>query len=209
LVYIVCSSLVQKSGVKFSQTGLSGNGMAPWTLERAMPRAPPRFPMARTPRPASACRSARWDPFAPNRPFQPSPVRPHTTGRSVAVPTSRRHWAAIGCYASPPPCSAHTVDGRDPLSKAQVPIKAVKLAAARIAQAPSRHCRHQWCPRRAPPSGRLHRQRVLLLPTLGSPVAPPFACCSGRATNSPEQSSQRSPPPASATPDRWSPLRRE
>jgi hypothetical protein len=136
-------------------------------------------------------------------------TRPHTAGRGVTVPMSRRPWAAIGCCASPPPCITHTVDGRDPLHKARAPIKGVKLPAARIAQTPSRHCHRQWCPRRAPPSSRLHRQRVLLLPALGSPVAPPFACCSGRATSSPEQSSQRRPPPASATPDRRSPLRRE
>jgi hypothetical protein len=78
---------------------------------------------------------------------------------------------------------------RDPLPKARAPIKGVELAAACIApgtEPPSRHCRRQWCPRRAPPSGRLQRQHVLLLPALGLLVAFPFACCPGQAASSPE-----------------------
>jgi hypothetical protein len=86
------------------------------------------------------------------------------------------------------------MDGRDPILKARVPIKGVKLAASRIAQAPSRHCRRQWCPRRGQSSGRLHRQRVLLLFALGSSVAPPVAYCSGQAASSPESELPRPPP---------------
>jgi hypothetical protein len=132
------------------------------------------------------------------RTLSPCATRSRTSrrppNRDVVVRTLRRPCTAIGRRASPPPRSANTVDGREPLLKARAPIKGVKLAAARMAQAPSRHYRHQWCPRRAPPSGRLHRQRVLLLPALGSPVALSVTYCSGQAASSPESELPRTPP---------------
>jgi hypothetical protein len=117
----------------------------------------------------------------------------------VAAPTT--HAATRTVF----PCLGAQVSLSTSLSS---PIKGAELTSARIAQTLSRYCRRQWCPRRAPPSGRLHRQRVLLLPVLGSPVAPPFTCCSGRATSSPECFLQRSPWPASAVAARRYPFRR-
>jgi hypothetical protein len=54
-----------------------------------------------------------------------------------------------------------------------------------LAPTPSRHCSCQWCPRRAPPSGRLHRQRGLPRPALGHLVASPVTCCSGQTPSLP------------------------
>jgi hypothetical protein len=108
---------------------------------RAGVRAPPssRPCWARTPRQAS-------DPWSMRRRrpcrtailvFSPCATRPRMPrrppNRDVAVRASCRPCTAIGRCASPPPHSAHAVDGRDPLLKARVPTKGVKLAAARIA----------------------------------------------------------------------------
>jgi hypothetical protein len=41
-------------------------------------------------------------------------------------------------------------------------------------------------PWRASPSGRRSHQLVLLLPPLGSPMAPPSLCCPSRTAGSPE-----------------------
>jgi hypothetical protein len=145
---------------------------------------------------------ARWDPLTGTDPLAlpPRATRLTRTGRlHRPVPPGlwRRHCTPPRLAASLCPyldCMADARDGRDSLLKARTPIKGVKLIAARIAQAPSRHCRCQWCPRRAPPSGRLHYQRVLLVPALGSPVAPSVACCSGQAASSQESELPRPPP---------------
>jgi hypothetical protein len=138
-------------------------------------------------------------------PCSPSPRASHVPAAPPNQWPRRRTWPApVHVVAAP---TAHAATRTDfPLLGAQVslstalssPIKGAELATARIAQTSSRHCRRQWCPQRAPPSGRLHCQRVLLLPALGSLVAPPFACCSGRATSLPQCFLQRPPPPASA-----------
>jgi hypothetical protein len=137
-------------------------------------------------------------------PYSPSPRAPRVPATPPNQWPRRRTWLAPTHVVATP--TAHAVTQTDfPRLGAQVslstalssPIKGVELAAARIAQTPSRHCHRQWCPQRAPPSGRLHHQHVLLLPALGSPVDSPFACCLGRATSSPTSFLQR-PPPASA-----------
>jgi hypothetical protein len=145
---------------------------------------------------------ARWDPLTRTDPpaFSPLSTRLTRTGR-LHRPAPPGLW----CRRRTPPHLATSLcpclnfvadarDGRDPLLKARTPIKGFKLAAMRIAHAPSRHCRRQWCPWRAPPFGRLHRQRMLLVPALGSPVAPRVACCSGQAASSPESKLPQPPP---------------
>jgi hypothetical protein len=133
-------------------------------------------------------------------PSGPSPRAPRVHARHAGHPTATSSYARRAApalllavaprhrLAVPIPWSAVTPSAR------HVPIKGVKLAAARISQAPSRHCRCQGCPLRAPPFGRLRRQCMLLLPALGSPVAPPVAYCSGQAASSPKSELPRLPP---------------
>jgi hypothetical protein len=76
-----------------------------------MPRAPPRFPLPRTPRPASACRSARGgthlrrtDPSGPLRCRNASPHRRPQRRHTHVAPPLGCHWLLLLA----PPC-AHAV----------------------------------------------------------------------------------------------------
>jgi hypothetical protein len=121
-----------------------------------------------------------------------TPRRP--PNRDVAVRAPRRPCAAIGRRASSPPHRAHAVDGRDPLLKARAHTKGLDSPPHALPRASSRHCRRQRCRRRAPPSGHLYRQCVLLRPALGPSVATLLAYCSDRAASSPEFELPRPPP---------------
>jgi hypothetical protein len=59
---------------------------------------------------------------------------------------------------------------------------------------PSRRCSRQWCPRRAPPSSHLHRQRGLPRPALGPLVASRVTCCSGQTPSLSVSELPRPPP---------------
>jgi hypothetical protein len=92
-------------------------------------------------------------------PCSPSPRAPRVPAAPPNQWPRHRTWPApVHVVAAP---TAHAATWTEfPHLGAQVSlstalsslIKGVELAAARIAQTPSRHCRRQWCPRRAPPS---------------------------------------------------------
>jgi hypothetical protein len=86
-------------------------------------------------------------------------------------------WTAVTPYSS------HT--------RLQKGLNSPPLALPR---APSRHCRRQRCRHRAPPSGCLYCQCVLLCPALGPAVATPLTYCSDRAASLPESGVPRPPP---------------
>jgi hypothetical protein len=187
-----------------------------------MPCAPPGFPLA-----AHRDRLMLIGPRAvglicvePTLPaLSCAATRPHTAGRSVAIPTPRRPSAAIGPTAAArrrqptahvAPCTALPRIGAQVISLADSKlgykrVDAVRHACCRATEPPLPPHR---CSRREPPPAAFQRQHVPLLPSSCTHKASTLACWSDQAAGSPEWSFQRPPPPVSAEPARRSSPRR-
>jgi hypothetical protein len=135
---------------------------------------PPSWSSPRAPR-VHACRA--------DRPTATSPYA-RRAAPALLLAVARRHHLTV-----PMPWMVVT-----PSSRHACLQKGLNSPPRALPRAPSRHCHRQWRRRRAPPSGRLYRQRVLLLPALGPPVASPLAYCSGQAASSLESELPRPPP---------------
>jgi hypothetical protein len=150
-------------------------------------------PLARTPRHASVRRSVR---------------RSGNPVRDVGGPQCQATWCIpTGWTAAPPPAigqsRSHVVTVLLPMPRLVLPslalvrklpssptrslaIKTSTPSVTRVAEPPSRHCHRHRCSRQVPPSGRLQRQHVLLLPSSSTSKGPTLACWPGRAASSPE-----------------------
>jgi hypothetical protein len=114
-------------------------------------------------------------------------TRPHTTGRSVVVTTSRRPWAAIGC------CSSHRLEPMPRPTVVVVRAKSSTTLRSRVSPrvhalpiAGSDRRRPPVCSRRDPPPAAFHRKHVLLPPPSCTNIGPTLACWPRRAASSPE-----------------------
>jgi hypothetical protein len=125
-------------------------------------------------------------------------VRARWPRRAVrAPPLAGRplHVVAGPCPCRSSPCRTAALTGPSRTAFTCVWLqKPLFTLPARLAPTPSRHCSRQWRPRRAPPSGCLHRQRGLPRPALRHLVASPVTCCSGQTPSSPASELPRPPP---------------
>jgi hypothetical protein len=114
-------------------------------------------------------------------------TRPHTAGRSVAIPASRRPWAAIGY------CSSHRLV---PMPRPTVAVVRTKSSTTlRSLVSPRAHPlpvagsvrrRSPVYSRRDPLPAAFHHKHVLLPPPSCTNIGPTLACWPRRAASSPE-----------------------